>query len=56
MNKDNGEVPEEQQPEFKTEYFWAFMTMLLYHVGGVYTISLEHLEQYDYEKDCPQVT
>lgn len=43
-------------PEFKTEYFWAFCTIMLYKLGGFEVIRLEHLEKYDYEKDCPYVT
>jgi hypothetical protein len=55
----NGEQENNQQqeaPEFKGEYFWAFCTLMLYKLGGFEAIKLEHLEKYDYENDCPQVS
>jgi hypothetical protein len=55
--KENSRFGEPKElPEFKTEYFWAFVTVLLYKIGGVQAISLKHLELFDFEKDCPQVT
>jgi len=55
-NVENEPIESEEPPEFKTEYFWAFMVLLLYKTGGVEVISLEHLEQFDFENDCPQVS
>ena len=45
-----------QLPTFEPRFFWAFMALLLYKTGGVEVISLEHLEQFDFENDCPQVS
>jgi len=60
MSNSNGENKEIQAdaelPEFKTEYYWAFVALMLYRLGGLEAISLEHLEQFDFENDCPQVT
>jgi hypothetical protein len=53
--KENQEQPEEL-PEFKGEYFWAFAALMLYKLGGFEVIRLEHLEKFDFENDCPQVT
>ena len=57
---DNCEKQDEKQPaelpDFKGEYFWAFCSLMLYKIGGFEIIKLEHLEQFDYEKDATQVT
>ena len=55
-NVENEPIESEEPPEFKTEYFWAFMALMLYKLGGTEVISLEHLEQFDFENDCPQVS
>ena len=55
-NVENEPIESEDPPEFKTEWFWAFMALMLYKLGGAQAISLEHLEQFDFENDCPQVS
>lgn len=42
------------RPEFKPEYCWAFIVMLLHHTGGEHSISLECLEKFKPEY-CPDV-
>jgi len=50
-SKENSEIP-----DFLPQYFWAFMALLLYKIGGVEAIKLEYLEKFDFENDCPQVS
>jgi len=57
-------MSEEQHkvPEFKPEYFWAFVSLMLYKTGGVEIVTAEQLEKfnpdegpevlYDHEKDA----
>ena len=45
------EQPEQlTAPEFEAKFFWAFVTLLLYKVGGVECISQEQLEKFAEEK------
>ena len=44
-----------EPPEFKQAYFSAFMALILYKIGNVEMITLEHLEEFDAEKDKPIV-
>ena len=46
---------ENVQPVFKPEYFWAFAALMLYKLGDVEAITLEHLEKFDAERDCPDI-
>jgi hypothetical protein len=34
-------------PEFKSEYFWAFVSLMLYKVGGREAVTTEQLEKFD---------
>jgi len=56
MSKEIQEENNKEIPDFDGRWFWAFMALLLYKTGGVEAISLEHLEQFDFENDCPQVS
>jgi len=56
-NGENKEIPADAElPVFKKEFYWAFAALMLYRIGGLEAISLEHLEKFDFKKDCPQVT
>ena len=54
-NKENEPIESPEVPEFLPQYFWAFCCLMLYKLGDVEIISLERLEQFDAEKDCPEV-
>jgi hypothetical protein len=55
MVEGNGEHnptgPQQQEPidesAFPPEYFWAFLTLLLYQAGGTCTIKVKNLEKFD---------
>ena len=46
---------ETQMPTFEPRFFWAFVALMLYKLGDVEMITLERLEKFDAEKDCPEV-
>jgi len=48
-------IESEEMPEFEARFFWAFACLMLYKLGDVEMISLERLEQFDAENDCPEV-
>lgn len=41
-------------PEFKPEYYWAFVTLMLYKLGGTEAISQKQIEKFD-TPDYPAV-
>ena len=52
----NGEKTEEhERPEFKPEYFWAFVSFMLYNLNGRCVITLDMLRKFDIKKDSPVV-
>jgi hypothetical protein len=55
-NGENQEQLPQEPPEFLGEWFWAFAAVMLYRCGGYMAISLEHLKQFDYDKDNVQVS
>jgi len=48
-------APEQEVPEFKNEYYWAFMALALYKIGNIETIPIEALEKFDAERDSPDI-
>jgi len=45
----------QEVPEFKNEYYWAFMALALYKIGNIETIPIEALEKFDAERDSPDI-
>jgi hypothetical protein len=62
MVEGNGEHnptgPQQQEPidesAFPPEYFWAFLTLMLYKTGGVCTLSVDILEKFELA-DAPEI-
>ena len=49
------ETGQQKAPEFKPEYYWAFMSLILWKTGGVEAITQEQIEKFDAVTDLPEV-
>ena len=54
-DKDNTPEPKAPEaPEFLPQFFWAFVSLLLYKVGGIECVTQKQLEKFNPDH-CPDV-